>query len=236
MSENTHWKIIYRIAGIACLVLIVYSLVTMISLIVFGGQPETAAEGFAMLQENRLVGMLRLDILTQLVVPLYYLIFLGIYVGLKKCQPGLAALSALLAFAGVTLFLATPSVFSFMTLSERYFAAATPSQQELYLAAGEALLAADMWHGSGALVGGFLQLVAGLLYSWMMLCSQHFSKITAIVGILTFGFDLIHILVGIFAPQAGVIFMMVAGPLYLVWFPLLARDFFKLARNSSQVS
>ncbi|MFN2235342.1 MAG: hypothetical protein ACK2U1_14030 [Anaerolineales bacterium] len=236
MSENTYWKIVYKIAGIASLVFIVYSLVTMISLMVIGGQPETAAEGFAMLQENRLVGMLRLDVLTQLVVPLYYLIYLGIYAGLKQNQPGLAALSALLAFAGVTLFLATPSVFSFMTLSERYFAAATPSQQDMYLAAGEALLAADMWHGSGALIGGFLQLVAGLLFSWMMVQSQYFSKVTANVGILTFGFDLIHILVGVFAPQAGMIFMMVAGPLYLVWFPLLARDFFRLVRASDTAS
>ena len=82
MSENTHWKNIYKIAGFASLIFILYSLATMISLMVVGGQPETAAEGFAMLQENRLVGMLRLDVFTQLVMPLYYLIYLGIYAGL----------------------------------------------------------------------------------------------------------------------------------------------------------
>jgi hypothetical protein len=234
MSENTDWKIVYRVAGITCLVFILYSLVTMISQMVIGGQPETATEVFAMLQENRLSGMLRLDLLTLLVVPMYYPIFLGIYAGLKKYQPAIAALGALLAFAGVTLFLATPSLFSFLTLSERYAAAATSSQQEMYLTAGEALLAADMWHGSSALIGGTLQLTAGLLFSFVMLRSQYFSKATAVVGILTYVFDLIHVLVGIFAPQAGVIFMIVAGPLYLVWFPLLARDFFKLARHSGQ--
>jgi hypothetical protein len=233
MSKNANWKTIYKIAGIASLIFVLYSLVTMILLIVIGGQPETAAEGFSILQENRLLGMLRLDILTLLIVPLYYLIFLGIYAALKKTHVAVATLGALLAFAGVTLFLATPSAFSFITLSDRFASATNPSQQELYLAAGEALLAADMWHSSGAMLGGTLQLIAGLIFSFMMLQSQNFSKATAIVGILTYGLDLVHVLVGFFSPQAGVILMMIAGPLYLIWFPLLGRDFFKLARCSN---
>jgi hypothetical protein len=34
-----------------------------------------------------------------------------------------------------------------------------------------------------------------------------------------------------FIPVAGVMIMAIAGPLYLFWFPLLARDFFRLGRN-----
>ena len=87
-----------------------------------------------------------------------------------------------------------------------------------------------MWHSSGAMIGGILILIAALIVSAVMLKSDNFSKATAIVGILTHGFDLAHKLVSIFAPQAAIIFMMIAGPLYLIWFPLLARDFFRLAR------
>jgi len=230
MTENTTWKSLYIISGVSAWIFVLYSLITMIVLIVIGGMPETAAEGFSMLQEHRLVGILRLDTLTLLIMPLYYPIFLGMYIILKKSQPAMATLGALLAFAGVTLFLATPSAFSFITLSDRYAAAATPDQQELYLAAGEALLAADMWHGSGAMIGGILMLIAALILSVVMLKSPKFSRATAIVGIITHALDLAHILLGIFIPQLGVILMAIAGPLYLVWFPLLARDFFRSAR------
>jgi hypothetical protein len=46
------------------------------------------------------------------------------------------------------------------------------------------------------------------------------------------GFDLAHLLVGLFFPLGGIILMAIAGPLYLVWFPLLARDVFRLGRNT----
>ena len=40
--------------------------------------------------------------------------------------------------------------------------------------------------------------------------------------------SLFGILLGFFFPKLGVILMSVAGPLYLVWFPLLALDLLRL--------
>jgi hypothetical protein len=126
-----------RIGGVATLILIVYSLVTMIQLTLLGGQPSTAKEIFTLLQNNRLVGLLRLDVLTVLVMPLYYLLFAGVYVALRRSNGDYAALATALAFIGVTLFLATPSVFSMLYLSDQYAAATTEAQKSLFLAAGE---------------------------------------------------------------------------------------------------
>lgn len=225
------WKNIYIISGVVALILLAYSLVTMLILIVIGGQPMTAQEGFTMLQENRLVGLLRLDVLTILVMPLYYLLFLGLYTALKKTDDAYAILATALAFAGVTLFLATPSAVSWLALSDKFAAATTEAQKTLLLAAGEAILASDMWHGSGALMGGLLLQTGTLLASLLMLRSNAFGKLTTWVGIVMHGVDLLHILVGFFLPVGGVALMMVAGPLYLVWFPLLARDFFRLGKE-----
>jgi hypothetical protein len=50
--------------GIAALILIAYSLATIVQLIVLGGQPATAAEAFRLLEGNRFVGLLRLDLPT----------------------------------------------------------------------------------------------------------------------------------------------------------------------------
>jgi hypothetical protein len=53
------------------------------------------------------------------------------------------------------------------------------------------------------------------------------------LGVVLFGLDLAHLLVTFFFPAGGVILMAIAGTLYLAWFPLLARDFFRLAKKIS---
>jgi len=229
---DSKWKDFYKIGGIAALVFIVYSLVTMIILLVLGGRPESALEAFNLLESERIIALLRLDALTLLVVPLYYPLFLSIYAALRKTHIAYVTLGAVLAFAGITLFLATPSAFSLIPLSDRYMTATDPAQKDQLLSAGEALLAADMWHASGAIIGGILMLIAALLLSVIMLKSSNFSKATAYIGILTHGLDLAHGLIGIFLPGVGVILMAIAGPLYLLWFPLLARDLLRKGRDN----
>jgi len=45
------------------------------------------------------------------------------------------------------------------------------------------------------------------------------------------GFDLAHVLAGIFSTKLGVILMAVAGPLYLVWLPLVGVRLWQLSRR-----
>ena len=236
MTESIdRWKSLYRLCGWVTLILIVYSLATMVILFTLGYPPTTAAEVLEMLEQNKFMGLLRLDLLTVLVyMPLFYLLFLGLYAALKKTHRVPAAVAMLLGAAGVTLFLATPSVFSWLALSGKFAAAASDTQRNLLLSAGEALLVSDMWHGTGATLGGILIQVSTTLISIAMLSSDLFGKSTAYVGIATHGLDLAHLLVGFFLPAGGVVLLQIAGTLYLVWFPLLARDFFKLSRSGNE--
>jgi hypothetical protein len=227
-------KRLYRLAGGSALILLVYSLVTMVLMVTFGGQPKTAQEGFAMLQANRLVGFLRLDGLTILVMPLYYLLFFSLYRVLKKTCGDFAGFASLLVFAGLTLFLASPSVFSWLALSDKFAAATDNITKNQLLAAGEAILASDMWHGSGAILGGILLQTGALLVTLVMLGSKAFGKLTAWLGVAMFGLDLAHLLIAFFFPAGGIILMAIAGTLYLGWFPLVARDFFRLAKDGSK--
>jgi hypothetical protein len=222
-----------RTGGVAALLLVVYSLATMVQMAVLGGQPATAAEAFSLLQGNRAVGLLRLDLPTVLALPLYYLLFLGLFVALKREEPACAALATALAFVGVTLLLATPMGLSMLSLSDKHAAATTEAAKNQLLAAGEAILATDMWHGTGAWVGGILVQTGAVLVSVAMLRTNVFSKVTAYVGVVTHGLDLVHIVVGPFAPVAGVVVMAIAGPLYLVWFPLVGRRLLELGRSGA---
>jgi len=164
----------------------------MVQLLVLGGQPATAAEAFDLLQQNRLVGLLRLDLPTVLALPLYYLVFLGLFVALRREDPAGATLATALAFVGVTLVLATPMGLSMLPLSDRYAAATSDETRRRLLAAGETVLATDMWHSTAAFVGGLLSQRGAVLVSVVMLRTRVFSRTTGWVGLLTHGLDLAH--------------------------------------------
>lgn len=234
-GAGVDWKGLCRLGGAAALILLLYSIVTMVVLIVFGVAPSSAAETFAMLQNNRLVGLLRLDLLTAFVyMPVSYLLYLGIYLALRRTTGAYATLATVLVFVGLTLLLATPSALSLMTLSDKYALATTATQRDQLLAAGEAILASDMWHGTGAFMGGVLLQSGALLISVVMLQGKVFSKAVAYVGILTHGLDLAHFVVLLWAPGLGTMLTAVAGTLYLAWFPLIGRRLFQLGQREPE--
>jgi hypothetical protein len=230
-SAGTAWEAPCRMGGVATFILMAYSLATMIQLVALGGQPATAAEAFSLLQNSRVLGLLRLDLPTVLALPLYYLVFLGLFAALRRSDAAYATLSTSLAFVGVTLVLATPTALSMLSLSERYAAATTELTRVQFLAAGEAVLAADIWHGTGAIIGGLLLQSGAVLISVVMLRSSVFSKTVAYVGIVTHGLDLAHVLLGPLVPGAGFVLMAIAGPLYLIWFPLVGRRLLQLGQR-----
>jgi hypothetical protein len=88
-----------------------------------------------------------------------------------------------------------------------------------------------MWHSTGAFVGAILLQSGALLVSIVMLRTRVFGRPTAWVGILTHALDLVHVVLGPFAPGAGFAFMAAAGPLYLAWFPMVGRRLLELGRG-----
>jgi hypothetical protein len=226
---------LYRIGGIAALILLVYSLATMVQMVVLGGQPTSAAQAFDLLQHHRTVALLRLDLPTLCVMPLYYLLFLGLYAALKQSDRANALLSTILAFAGVTLVLATPTALSMIPLSDKFAAATTEAARAQLLAAGEAIMAADIWHATGAILGGVLLQCGAVLISVVMLRGGAFSKTTAWLGIVMHGLDGAHILCGQFVPVSGFVLLAIAGPLYPVWFFLVGRSLLRLAAQKNEI-
>jgi hypothetical protein len=81
--------------------------------------------------------------------------------------------------------------------------------------------------------GGMLLQTSTLLFSIMMILTAGFSKVTAWLGVVMHGLDLLHVLLGLFLPSVGAVLMIIAGPLYLIWFPLLARDFRRLVKEEN---
>jgi len=232
-NNSSSRRSIYWIGGLVSMILTAYCISTFLIFLLIGPPPENIKECFAVLNENRLLGLLQLDILTVFAMPLYYLLFYSIYLTLKDTDIELAAISTILVFVGLTLFLSCASQFSILNLSDKYALAVDGSEKSQLLAAGEALFSSDIWHGTSAFIGGLLLQTGGLLFSIAMLKSDVFSRITAYTGIFIFGLDLIHILIVFFLPLLSNILMVIAGTFYLLWFLLVGFRLFQLSRVES---
>jgi len=222
-----NWTGICRAAGIAAFIFLIYCLATMVQMSVLGGPPATVAEAFRLLQQNKVVGLLRLDFPTVLVLPLYYLLFFGLFAALKDTDRTHAAIATAVVFLGVTLVLAMPTALPLMALSDKYAAATSEALRAHFLAAGEAVLATDIWHGTGAYVGGIFVQTGAVWISFVMLRGV-FSKATAYIGIITHGLDLVHIVFVPFLPKLSTLFMIIAGLGYPVWLFLVGRRLLQL--------
>lgn len=223
-----------RIGGIAALLLVLYSLEMMVQIVVLGGQPTSAAQAFDLLQHHRVMGLLRLDLPTIAVMPLYYLVFLGLFAALRRDNLAHSLLATALAFVGTTLVLATPTALSMIPLSDKFAAATSDAARNQLLAAGEALMAADIWHSTGAILGGVLLQCGAVFISIVMLRGSIFSKTTAWIGIVMHGLDLAHIIAGLFLPFLTAILLSIAGLLYPVWFLLVGLRLLRIATYKHQ--
>lgn len=231
--ENENWKNLYQVGGAAALLQLAAILAYSIVAGVLGPKPASPQEYFELLQENRLAFFLRGDFLFLFLIGAYLGTFPALYVALRKLGPATAFFATLFTFIAVTICFTSESTFAMYHLGEQY-AAASEAQRSQLLAAGEAVIASDFWNSSGAYASGMLLQGGGVLISLIMLRSKDFSKVTAIAGLLGNALDLIQHVLHPFLPDFSATMKMLMGPFYLVWFPMLAWDFFRLARRENQ--
>ena len=233
-EKSEELKSLYIIGGVAALLQLATLFAMAIVMATLGAKP-TSAEGYFILQQSSELEMvLQGDFLTLILIGLYLGTFPALYAALRRVRPVYTALATLFTLIAVPLAFGSESTFSLLHLGEQYAAATTEAQRAQFLAVGEAIIAADLWHNSGMYMAGMLLQGAGVMISVIMLRREDFRKVTAYAGLLGNGLDLFqHIL----HPVAPII-MDVIGPImgifYIVWFPMLAWDLFRLARGRSE--
>ena len=230
-ADSSNRKRLYIIGAVAALLQLAAILGYSIALGVLGPKPTTATGYFAIYQESPLEMVLRGDFLLLILIGLYLGTFPALYIALRHINPIFTALATLFTIIVVAGTFATESTFSMLHLGGQYLAATGADQRYRLLAAGEAIIAADMWNSSAGYMGGILLQGSGVLISIIMLQSQDFSKVTAYAGLLGNGFDLIQHVLHPFTPSISEAIAMFMGIFYFVWFPMLARDLFRLAKG-----
>jgi len=226
-TAGSVWKSLYKGAAAAALIMVVVFFPIQIIAFSMAPIPTTATDWFTLLQNNRLLGLLDLDLLYVADQALLIPIFLALYVALRQANKAYMVVATVFGVVSATVYFATNSAFSMLYLSDQYAAATTDAQRSLFLTAGETVIAVSL--GTGWYVFNVLGAVALLIVSIVMLRSNVFSKVTAYVGLVgsVFGF-------AFFVPEFGVYFLLISAFALQIWFLLIARRLYQLGKGASK--
>jgi hypothetical protein len=243
-GSDADWIPLYRVGGAAALIAAVLfrrNIAAEISLFAAQAQPDSIQGWYSLLQTNRLLGLAYLNLFDVVNYTLLGLMFLALYVLLRRASPSYMAIAALLAFAGITIYLVANPALSMLSLSEQFAAATDVAQQASMLAAGQAILVMDRFTapeglpGSGGYYSLLLLATAGIITSAVMLRSHLFGRVTAYVGMAAAALDLAYCALIFLAPGSvrdlvGLAFIPLAGLLLMIWHILVGLRLLKLSR------
>jgi hypothetical protein len=232
-SLGSDWKTLYRVGGAAALVVVVLTVGEVIGFS-FYPQPGTVSDWFELFQSNKIVGLLDFWGLEIPMYGMFILVFLALYVVLRKTNEGLMAIALTCSLLGVAIFFATNNPFSMLSLSDQYATATTDAERSAILAAGQAVLANTNQRTVGGFnIALFLVSVAGLVVSSVMLRDDFFSRRTAYVGILAHGLSLAdYVRQALTSSVVIALLVILPGALCVaIWFTLVGRRLTQLGRS-----
>jgi len=224
-TTDSRWKPLYKAGGAAALIIV--ALIPIQSFIFIAYPPPNTVIGyFTLFQNNKILGLLDLDLLLTVDNVLLILIYLALYVALKRANESFMAIALTVGLVGTVLYLVSrEATFSMLSLSDQYAAATTDAQRAMFLAAGQVML--TIYNGTAFDISYVLGGVTILIISFVMLRSNIFSKATAYVGILMGVLMLVP-------PTAGTIWLflsLISLVPTLIWLILIARRLFQLGQG-----
>jgi hypothetical protein len=227
-TDGARWRGLYRAGGVAALSSALF-IPIQIAVFLVWPLPDTVAGWFRLLQENRLVGLVDLDLLLVADNLLLVMVLLALYAALRRVSPSGMAIATSLGLLGAVLFVVSNPAVEMLLLSERYAAAATAAQRAALLAAGEGLLAT--WQGTAFQVAYIVGSVAGIAVGVVMWRSGSFSRATAAMAILGNAVGL-----GLYVPTVGLYISVFSVVFLEVWYVLVARRLLQLGRGAPEAA
>jgi hypothetical protein len=223
---DPRWKDLYRLAGIAAVISEIIILLGFVTYFIWPFSPgaKPAEEILRFLQTDRLGGLVSLDIFLFVGNLFSLMLFLAFYVSLKEVNESYALIAVTLGLIGLVLLIPSRPISELFTISRLYLAATSEADKTRYLAASETFLA--LFNGTNWFMNTLLGGISLLISSLLMLRSTLYSKATAYVGIFTNA-----VICGFFLPGIGVFLLFLSLPGYMIWYFLLARRFFQMARG-----
>jgi hypothetical protein len=218
---ESKYKWLIRLGGMSALISAVLIPLSIIAFLIWPLYPKDI---LTVIQNDRIAGMMGLDVLYLVGTFLSIPIFLTFYVTLKPTSESFSLLAVVLGFIGlVALFSARPIVEMF-ALSDQYALATTEIQKAGLQSAGMALL--THFRGTAFNIHYVLGTTSLLITSLIMTKSKFYSKATAYTGIVT------NVLVfTYYVPGIGLYLSVISVLGYLVWWLMLGRQYLRVSNR-----
>jgi hypothetical protein len=236
-AADAKWKRLYRLGALAPLVTLAFYMTEVLA-IIFGelaGEPYpiVASDWLPLFQRSKALGLLYLNALDVFSIAILGVMFLALYVALRRTNESYMAIAAFFAFIGIAAFVSSraDAVSASLTLSGQYAAATTEPQRVQILAAWQAAEAPV--RATPQTIGFLFIAIAGLIISAIMSQGEVFGKVNAYVGILAGAVTLADHVCIVVAPSIAGILMPIDGLLWFVWWLLSSRGLFRLQRSIS---
>jgi hypothetical protein len=221
------WSSLFKIGGIAAVITLILIPFGAIPFLV-GSRPDTVQGWFALLRDNRLLGLALLDIPNLLVNVFAIGLYLALGAALWRANESVTVLATTLGLLAVALYIPTNPAASMLALNDSYVAATTDGQRTLLLAAGQTIL--TVYQSSTAFTVSYLFGALATLLISIVMWQDHtrlFGKRCAGIGIAA---SLITL--GLFVPVIGLYISIFSVLCYAPWLGLVARGLFKLSRQA----
>jgi hypothetical protein len=214
---------IYKAGAIAAILSAVSITFAIIAYFIwpYKGNTESIEAILLVLQTDRIGGLIALDVSMLFIGPITILMFLALYLLLKKVDEPMALLALILNLMAIALVIVCRPLVELLMLSDQLAAAKDMAEKARILAAGELLrlqLDGTVW----AVQTAFFML-SGLINNTLMLRSPYFSKKTAWTGIIISVAGL-----PFFLPEIGLAFLFLNTIGSVPWCIMVAIDLLKI--------
>ena len=229
-SAESNWRPLFGIGGIAVLLTLSFYVSEYI-FIAWDKFPSSTEDWYLLFQRNKLLGLFYLNALDIFSIALLGVMFLALYVALRKTSETHMAVAAFFSFLGVVVFVVPRvAMLSLMPLSDLYATATTEADRVRLLAAGETLGA--LGTATPQTVGFFFMSIGVLIISIVMLQSNAFSKVTAWFGILASVLTFADHISVILVPAIATPLMIASGLFWIPWWVMVGIGLLRLARRA----
>jgi hypothetical protein len=224
-TVDMRWKDMYRVGLVSSLAFIAAIALAVIVYFIWPYQPGYASveDIFALLQSDRVAGLLSLELSVPLLMPIMILLTVALYVALKPASETYALIAMVFGLMGAGLWLTARPLAEIAYLSDLYSAATSAAAKSQYVGAAEGLSA--MFNGTAWMMSQFMLGIAGLIESLLMFRIRAFGRTTAYVGLAV-----CLTAFGIFIPGIGPLLSLAGTIAGIAWYALIARGFYKLDR------
>jgi hypothetical protein len=221
-------KIIFKLGSIAAILSAVSIAFAIVAFFIwpYKGNTSSIEDILAVLQTDRIGGLIALDVSMLFIGPVTMLMFVALYIVLRRVNEPIALVALIINIMAITLVIVCRPLVELVMLSDQFAVATEAAEKTRILAAGEVLrtqLDGTAWTTQTALL-----MIAGLINNSLMLRSDYFKKRTAWTGIAISAIGL-----PFFLPEIGLFFLFLNTIGSIPWCIFVASDLFKISRSVS---